>query len=149
MGCPLLIYRCLCAELHVMGCILIIVDPGVFGLPYLLLISNILSTPDCSLQCILGRAISEYLQRLLSMSSKLLLGPNLLALQKSSFLSRHPVCPPKSLPGVSTDADSLHKGHQQLSGQQSCAGVRVCLIMTAGGAGKTACQALGEQDASH
>lgn len=141
MGCPLLIYRCLCAELHVMGCIPIIVDPGVFGLPYLLLISYILSTPDCSLHCILGRLISKYLLTFLSVSSKLLLGPNLLALQESSFVRRHPMCLPKSLLGVSMDADSLHEGHWQLSRKQSCAGMRMCLIMTAGGAGETACQA--------
>lgn len=34
-----------------MGCIPIMVDPGVFAL----------STPDCSLHCILGRAISGYI----------------------------------------------------------------------------------------
>lgn len=60
MGCPLLIYRCLCAELHVRGCTPIIVNPGVFGLAYLLFYSYIVSTPDCSLCCILGRVISEY-----------------------------------------------------------------------------------------
>lgn len=148
MGCPLLIYRCSWAELHVMGCIPIIVKPGVFGLAYLLFYSYIVSTPDCSLHFILGRAISEYVLMLLNVSSKLHLGPNLLALRESGFVSRRPVCLPESLLGVSMDADSLHEGHQQLSRQQSCAGVRVCLIMTAGGAAETACQALGEKDAN-
>lgn len=96
----------------------------------------------------LGRAISEYVLTLLSVSSKLHVGPNLLALRESSFVSRRPVCLPESLLGVSMDADSLHEGHQQLSRQQSCAGVRMCLIMTAGGAAETACQALGEKDAN-
>lgn len=48
------------------------------------------------LRCILGRAISEYVLTFLSVSSKMLLGPNLLALQEGSFVSRHAVCPPKS-----------------------------------------------------
>lgn len=57
--------------------------------------------PDCSLQCILGGTISECIHTLLNVSSKLLLRPNLLALQESSFVSKPPVCLPESLPGVS------------------------------------------------
>lgn len=79
-----------------------------------------------NLKCILGRAISECILTLLNVGSKLLLRPNFLALQESSFVSKPPVCLPESLLGVSVVADSFCEGHQQLSRQQSWDGVRVC-----------------------